>query len=51
MSDDRLHKALEFANYRQTFFNQKQILKNRGLAEKVGCDKNKCVKKKQWPKS
>ena len=32
MTDDRLHKALEFANYRQTFFNQKQILKNKSEA-------------------
>ena len=32
MNDERLHKALEFANYRQTFFNQKQILKNKSQA-------------------
>ena len=29
MTDDRLHKALEFANYRQTFFNQKQFSKTK----------------------
>ena len=29
MTDQRLEKALEFANYRQTLANQKQILKDR----------------------
>ena len=28
MTDERLEKALEFANYRQTLFNQKKILQD-----------------------
>ena len=30
--ETKLEQALEFANYRQTFFNQKQILKNKSEA-------------------